>query len=49
MKCLIIDDDEFNPVYVASLLGNEAQCGAGLQRQGGCSELRRCTGEQCSL
>ena len=26
MKCLIIDDDEFNRDYVATLLGSEAQC-----------------------
>ena len=26
MKCLIIDDDEFNRDYVAALLGSEAQC-----------------------
>jgi len=26
MKCLIIDDDEFNRDFVATLLGNVAEC-----------------------
>jgi two-component system, chemotaxis family, chemotaxis protein CheY len=26
MKCLIVDDDEFNRDYVAALLGNETEC-----------------------
>jgi two-component system chemotaxis response regulator CheY len=26
MKCLIVDDDEFNRDYVATLLGDEARC-----------------------
>jgi two-component system chemotaxis response regulator CheY len=26
MKCLIVDDEEFNRDYVAALLGNETEC-----------------------
>ena len=26
MKCLIVDDEEFNRDYVAALLGNDSEC-----------------------